>query len=68
MAQQLTEKQIGDVRRLVAAARLGVREIWAGALDNVAAATLEQCEKLLADAVAILGEEPGDAVQPWEAQ
>ena len=67
MGEQLTATQITDIRRYVLAARLLVQNAWANCKDAEAARDCEQAEKLLADAVAILGEEPGDEVQPWEA-
>ena len=65
--EQLNQKQTNDLRRLVTAARIDYREAWAVAQTAEAAARIEEAEKLLTAALAILGEEPGDEVQAWEA-
>lgn len=63
----MNQKQTNDLRRLVTAARIDYREAWAVAQTVEAAARIEEAEKLLTAALAILGEEPGDEVQAWEA-
>jgi hypothetical protein len=64
---ELTVTQVRSIRRCIHAARLNIRLAWAGALDEAGSRQLILAEAAMGEAEAILGPEPGDAPQPWEA-
>ena len=67
MGEQLSDKQVRDLRHAIRAAQLNIRLAWAGALDAEAERQLRLAEGQLAAAIETLGSEPV-GVQSWEAQ